>query len=159
YMGGFKTTKTITLPSNNTAKVVSKHKIKTPWFSTITVKDNLNKYKKEHLCLVKLKKLTETIYELQLVFKKKTDRVKPTVKKGVDWGMSNNKIWHLTDNTEVIFDSSVLERVYDLTNTIKKRKSELDRMTHIKKSSKRYLRLKNKLRKLEVKQTNTLVNY
>ena len=159
YMGGSKTTKTITLPSNNTAKIVSKHKIKTPWFSTITVKDNLNKYKKEHLCLVKLKKVTETIYELHLVFKKKTDRVEPIVKKGADWGMSNNKIWHLTDNTEVIFDSGVLKRVYDLTDTIKKRKSELDRLTHIKKTSKRYLRLKDKLRKLEVKQKNTLVNY
>src|SRR5699024_1090532 len=98
--------------------------------------------KKEHLCLVKLKKVTETIYELQLVFKKKTERVEPKVKKGADWGMSNNKIWHLTDNTEVIFDSRVLKRVYDLTDTIKKRKSELDRLAHIKKTSKRYLRLK-----------------
>ena len=81
---------TVSLPDNGQIAVLSAHHIKVQDYGSLQVVENIINLKHQKIVASKIKHKRDNSYELQLVFKDKLPRRKPTDVCGVDWNMKGS---------------------------------------------------------------------
>ena len=101
YLRGTKSFKTVSLPNNNQVEIVSAHHIKIQDYGDLQVVENVSNLRNSTIVITKLKRKNNGQFELQLVFKRQVARIEPTTKVAGDWNMTNNKVFHTSNDEEI----------------------------------------------------------
>ncbi|WP_278915124.1 transposase [Ligilactobacillus agilis] len=156
YLRPNQSKKCVSLPSNGQAKIISAHFIKIQDYGTIQVVENINNMKDTKIVTTKIKRKANGQFELQIVFKTINERKEIVNMIGADWNMKNNKIWHTSDNDELYLSKNVSDKADKLETEINKLKSQRDLITWLSRTSKRIVKLKEKIRYLSSKRSHIL---
>lgn len=156
YMHDGQSYRTITLPSNGVVKVMSAHHIKIQHFGVVQVVENIKNYKDMKIVMTKIKHKADGHFELQLVISSDVVRVEPTTKVAADWNMTNNKMFHTSNDEEIYISNKVVAKADNLERQINRLKSERDRYVWLGHSSRRISKMNNEIRRLNTKRVNIL---
>ena len=150
---------TVSLPDNGQIAVLSAHHIKVQDYGSLQVVENIINLKHQKIVASKIKHKRDNSYELQLVFKDKLPRRKPTDVCGVDWNMKDRKIFHTSDNKKLYLDKLVSVKADKYERIIDGLKSRRDKATWLGQHSRRIQRLNNLIRFYNIHRANILTNH
>lgn len=150
---------TVSLPDNGQIAVLSAHHIKVQDYGSLQVVENIINLKHQKIVASKIKHKRDNSYELQLVFKDKLPRRKPTDVCGVDWNMKDRKIFHTSDNKKLYLDKHVSVKADKYERIIDGLKSRRDKATWLGQHSRRIQRLNNLIRFYNIHRANILTNH
>lgn len=156
YMHDGQSYRTITLPANGVVKVMSAHHIKIQHFGVVQVMENIKNYKGMKIVMTKIKHKADGHFELQLVISSDVARVEPDTKVAADWNMTNNKMFHTSNDEEIYLSNKVVSKADNLERQINRLKSERDRYVWLGHSSRRISKMNNEIRRLNTKRVNIL---
>lgn len=156
YLRGNNSFKTVSLPNNNQVEIVSAHHIKIQDYGELQVVENINNLRNATIVITKLKRKNNGQFELQLVFKRQVDRVEPTTKVAGDWNMTNNKVFHTSNDEEIYISNDVVNKANALERQINGLKSKRDKSVWLGQNSRRIARINEKIRRLNIKRENVL---
>lgn len=156
YMHDGQSYRTITLPANGIVEVTSAHHIKIQHFGVVQVVENIKNYKGMKIVMTKIKHKADGHFELQLVISSDVVRVEPTTKVAADWNMTNNKMFHTSNDEEIYLSNKVVSKADNLERQINRLKSERDRYVWLGHSSRRISKMNNEIRRLNTKRVNIL---
>ena len=156
YMHDGQSYRTITLPANGIVEVTSAHHIKIQHFGVVQVVENIKNYKGMKIVMTKIKHKADGHFELQLVISSDVVRVAPTTKVAADWNMTNNKMFHTSNDEEIYLSNKVVSKADNLERQINRLKSERDRSVWLGHSSRRISKMNNEIRRLNTKRVNIL---
>lgn len=156
YMHNGQSYRTITLPANGIVEVTSAHHIKIQHFGVVQVVENIKNYKGMKIVMTKIKHKADGHFELQLVISSDVVRVEPTTKVAADWNMTNNKMFHTSNDEEIYLSNKVVSKADNLERQINRLKSERDRYVWLGHSSRRISKMNNEIRRLNTKRVNIL---
>ena len=147
---------TVSLPNNNQVEVVSNHHIKIQDYGELQVVENISNLRNSTIVITKLKRKNNGQFELQLVFKRQIVRVEPTTKVAGDWNMTNNKVFHTSNDEEIYISNNVVTKADTLERQINDMKSKRDRSVWLGVKSRRIARMNDKIKYLNIKRENVL---
>ena len=156
YLRGNNSFKTVSLPNNNQVEIISAHHIKIQDYGELQVVENINNLRNATIVITKLKRKNNGQFELQLVFKRQVDRVEPTTKVAGDWNMTNNKVFHTSNDEEIYISNDVVNKADALERQINSLKSKRDKSVWLGQNSRRIARINEKIRHLNIKRENVL---
>ena len=156
YLRGNNSFKTVSLPNNNQVEIVSAHHIKIQDYGELQVVENINNLRNAIIVITKLKRKNNGQFELQLVFKRQVDRVEPTTKVAGDWNMTNNKVFHTSNNEEIYISNDVVNKADALEHQINTLKSKRTRSIWLNRQAQRIIKLTDEIRRLNIKRSNIL---
>ena len=149
---------TVSLPDNGQIAVLSAHHIKIQDYGNLQVVENISNLKHQKIVTSKIKHKRDGSYELQLVFKTKLKRKQPTAVRGADWNMTNEVIYHTSDNQEYVLGALVSAKADKYERIINWLKSRRDKTTWLSPKSRRIQRLNDKIRYYNIHRANILTN-
>jgi Probable transposase. len=156
YLRGNNSFKTVSLPNNNQVEIVSAHHIKIQDYGELQVVENINNLRNAAIVITKLKRKNNGQFELQLVFKRQVDRVEPTTKVAGDWNMTNNKVFHTSNDEEIYISNDVVNKADALEHQINTLKSKRARSIWLNRQAQRIIKLTDEIRRLNIKRSNIL---
>lgn len=156
YMRKGQSYRTISLPDNGIVKVVSNHHIKVQHFGVVQVVENIKNYKDAKIVVTKIKRKRDGRFELQLVINTDVTRIAPNTKVACDWNMTNNKVFHTSNDEEIYINDEIVVKADTLERQINGLKSKRDRSIWLGQHSKRLNKLNNEIRRLNAKRENIL---
>ncbi|MFB9768915.1 RNA-guided endonuclease InsQ/TnpB family protein [Lactiplantibacillus modestisalitolerans] len=156
YLRGNNSFKTVSLPNNNQVEIVSAHHIKIQDYGELQVVENINNLRNATIVITKLKRKNNGQFELQLVFKRQVDRVEPTTKVAGDWNMTNDKVFHTSNDEEIYISNDVVNKANALERQINGLKSKRDKSVWLGQNSRRITQINEKIRHLNIKRENVL---
>lgn len=156
YMHDGQSYRTITLPANGIVEVTSAHHIKIQHFGVVQVVENIKNYKGMKIVMTKIKHKADGHFELQLVISSDIVRVEPTTKVAADWNMTNNKMFHTSNDEEIYLSNKVVSKADNLERQINGLKAKRDRAVWLGNSSRRISEMNNEIRRLNTKRVNIL---
>ncbi|MCS8562612.1 RNA-guided endonuclease TnpB family protein [Weissella cibaria] len=156
YLRGTKSFKTVSLPNNNQVEIVSAHHIKIQDYGDLQVVENVSNLRNSTIVITKLKRKNNGQFELQLVFKRQVARIEPTTKVAGDWNMTNNKVFHTSNDEEIYISNDVIVKAEVLERQINGLKSKRDKSVWLGKNSRRVAQMNDEIRRLNIKRENIL---
>ena len=156
YMHDEQSYRTIALPDNGVVEVISAHHIKIQHFGVVQVVENIKNYKNTKIVVTKIKCKADGHFELQLVISSDIARVEPVTKIAGDWNMTNNKIFHTSNNEEVYINDDIVAKADALERKINGLKSKRDKSVWLGQNSRRIAQMNEEIRCLNIKRENVL---
>ena len=127
YLRGSNSFKIVSLSNNNQVEIVSAHNIKIQDYGELQVVENVSNLRNSTLVITKLKRKNNGQFDLQLVFKRQGARIEPTTKVAGDWNMTNNKVFHTSNDEEIYISNDVIVKADALERQINGLKSKRDK--------------------------------
>ncbi|MBJ7649494.1 RNA-guided endonuclease TnpB family protein [Weissella confusa] len=156
YLRGKNSFKTVSLPNNNQVEIVSAHHIKIQDYGELQVVENISNLRNTTIGITKLKRKNNGQFELQLVFKRQVFRVEPATMVAGDWNMTNNKVFHTSNDEEIYIKNDVAAKADTIERQINRLKSKRDRSIWLGKDSRRVVQMNEEIRYLNIKRKNIL---
>lgn len=156
YLHGNNSFKTVSLPNNNQVEIVSAHHIKIQDYGKLQVVENISNLRNVTIAITKLKRKSNGQFELQLVLKRQVAHVEPTAKVAGDWNMTNNKVFHTSNDEEIYISNDIVTKADALERQINGLKSKRDKSVWLGQSSRRIARMNDEIRRLNIKRENVL---
>lgn len=156
YLRGKNSFKTVSLPNNNQVEIVSAHHIKIQDYGELQVVENISNLRNTTIGITKLKRKNNGQFELQLVFKRQVFRVEPATMVAGDWNMTNNKVFHTSNDEEIYIKNDVAAKADTIERQINRLKSKRDKSIWLGKDSRRVVQMNEEIRYLNIKRKNIL---
>lgn len=110
YLRNGRSQRMVTLPANGVLRVVSPHQLKIQDYGMVKTVEHLESLRDQQIVNSKIKLKADGTFELQLTLSDKINRQPQMSAIGADWNMTDDKIFHTSDDERIYLDPQVSQK-------------------------------------------------